>query len=118
MCIVCMTFFEERSREDCENGLDKLIETASDLYILKKQVAYLLAFTEYFVAKAKNVSYVRPVLNATFLDRALIKAIKFAQSRCFGAAVDLLSRKSPDDFETFLNRWARRADNSNERRRV
>ena len=30
----------------------------------------------------------------------------------------MLSRKSPHDFETFLNRWATRADNSNERRRV
>ena len=80
--------------------------------------AYLLAFTEYFVAKARKVSYKRPVFKAAFFDRALLKAVKFAQSRCFGAAVYLLSRKSRDDFEAFLKRWAKKADSTDERRRV
>ena len=75
---MCMTFLEEMSREDCENGLDKLIEDASNLYILKKRFAYLLAFTGYFVAKARKVSYKRTVFNAAFLDPALLKAVKFA----------------------------------------
>ena len=52
--IVCMTFLEDKSREDCENGLDKLIDIASNLYIVKKRFAYLLAVTEYFVAKTKK----------------------------------------------------------------
>ena len=60
----------------------------------------------------------RPVFNAAFLDRALVKAVKFAQPRCFRAAVDLLSRKSPDDSEAFLKRWATKANSSDERRRV
>ena len=44
--------------------------------------------------------------------------MKYVQSRCFGAAIDLLSRKSPDDFESFLKRWTNNANNSDERHRV
>ena len=98
--VVCMTLPEEKSRENCENGLIKIIESANNLYTLKKRFAYLLAFTEYLVAKSRKALFVRPVLNATNLDRALVKAVKYFQSRYFGAAINFLSRKSPDDFES------------------
>ena len=115
---VCMTLLKEKSRENCENGLVKIIESVNNLYTLKKRFAYLLAFIEYLVAKSRKALFVRPALDAAYLDRALVKAVKYVQSRCFGAAIDLLSRKSPDDFESFLKRWTNNANNSDERHRV
>ena len=44
--------------------------------------------------------------------------MKYVQSRCFGAAINLLGLKSPDDFESFLKRWTNNANNSDERHRV
>ena len=44
--------------------------------------------------------------------------MKYVQSRCFGAAINLLNRKSPDDFESFFKRWTNNANNSDERHRV
>ena len=113
-----MTLLEEKSRENCENGLVEVIESANNLYTLKKRFAYLLAFTEYLVAKSRKALFVRPVLNATYLVRALVKAVEYVQSRCFGAAINLFSRKSPNDFESFLKRWTNNANNLGERHRV
>ena len=41
--VVCMALLEKKSREESENGLDQIIITASDLYTLKKRLAYLVA---------------------------------------------------------------------------
>ena len=113
-----MTLLKEKSRENCEKGLVKIIESVNNLYTLKNRFAYLLAFIKYLVAKSRKTLFVRPALDATHLDRALVKAVKYVQSRCFGAAIDLLSRESPDDFESFLKRWTNNANNSDERHRV
>ena len=75
--VVCMTLLEEKSRENCENGLVKIIESANNLYALKKRFAYLLAFIEYLVAKSRKALFVRPALDATYMDRALVKAVEY-----------------------------------------
>ena len=52
---VCMSRLENESRESCDFGLDHIIESSSDLYVLKKQAAYLNAFVEYVVATVKGI---------------------------------------------------------------
>ena len=90
--------------EEGECGLDKLIATSRDLYTLKKRLAYLMAFAEFVVAKFKKINFQKPDLNATDLDHALVKTVKYVQGRCFGAAVDSLRRGSPDGFDAILRR--------------
>ena len=64
------------------------------LYDLKKRCAYLVAFTEFVVAKAKGNTFTKPILDATYLDNAFVKIVKYVQSRSFGAAVESLKKKS------------------------
>ena len=52
------------------------------------------------------------------MDCALIRVVKYVQSRCFGAAVNLLSRASPDDFESFISRMNENVNNPDNRRCV
>ena len=40
--------------DGAQDSLENLIKTTPNLYILKKRVAYLIAFKEYFVAKFKK----------------------------------------------------------------
>ena len=61
----------------------------------------LAAFSEFFVAKEKGVSFQKPVLNASYLDKAFGNIVKYVQSQQFGAAIELLSKESPDEFESF-----------------
>ena len=90
--VVCMALLEKKSREEGKNDLDQIIITASDLYTLKKRLAYLVAFAEYVTAKFRGTTFKKPDLNADFLDRALIKAVKYVQSQNFRAAIDVLSK--------------------------
>ena len=79
--IVCRTSVQPNGLADCSQyGLDKLIDSASSLYILKKRLAYLVAFTQFVVDKAKGIKFVKPDLNVTYLDLAFIKAVKYVQS--------------------------------------
>ena len=49
------------SEESC---IDRMIEAASSLYVLKKRVAYLLAFFDYFKrCKVKKEKFVKPKLD-------------------------------------------------------
>ena len=82
-------------------ALDRLIE-ASSLYALKKRCAYLAAFSEFVVAKAKGVAFQKPALNASYLDKAFVNIVKYVQFQWFGAAIKLLSEESPDEFESIL----------------
>ena len=56
-------------------SLDCLIDTARDLYTLKKRVAYIMAFKEFVIAKAKKKAFYPPQLDATYLDEALFQII-------------------------------------------
>ena len=97
--IVCWTSVQPNGLIECSQyGLDRLIDSAGSLYILKKRLAYLVAFTEFVVDKAKGIKFIKPDLNVTYLDLAFIKTVKYVQSRSFGAAIHVLSVGSPDDF--------------------
>ena len=115
--VVCMALLEKKSREESENSLDQIISTASDLYTLKKRLAYLVAFAEYVTAKFRGTTFKKPELNADFLDRAHIKAVKYVQSQNFGAAIDV-SKGSPDNLETFLKRRVNDVNSPDEKRQV
>ena len=52
-------------------ALDKLIEASPNLHTLKKRCAYLFAFVQFVIAKAKKVAAKKPVLDATYLDTVL-----------------------------------------------
>ena len=51
-------------------------------------------------------------LNAQYLDSAYLKAVKYVQQRCFGAAIDSLRRGSPDDFDAILKRLKEKSNNN------
>ena len=56
-------------------ALDKLIKASPSLYTLKKRLAYLAAFSELVVAKAKGVAFQKPILNACYLDKAFVNIV-------------------------------------------
>ena len=47
---------------------DELITRAPSLYILSKRVAYLTAFVEFLRCRAKKCPFIKPVLNAAYLE--------------------------------------------------
>ena len=57
--------------------LDRLIEISPDLYLLKNCPAYLVAFKQFLTAKAKNKSFVKPILNAHTLDEAFTDIVNY-----------------------------------------
>ena len=115
---VCMSRLENESRESCDFGLDQIIESISDLYVLKKRAAYLNAFVEYVFVTIKGRKFFKPVLNVAYLDLAFLKVVKYVQSRNFWAAIKLLSGGSPDKFKSFVSRWSKNATDPDEKRRV
>ena len=86
------------------------------LYTLKKRCAYLAAFLEFVVAKAKGVAFQKPVLNASYLDKAFVNIVKYVQFQRFGAAIKLLSTKSPDEFESIKRLGSKTNDPESKRR--
>ena len=60
----------------------------------------------------------KPKLDATYLDKALIKIVKYVQSQCFGAAVELYSKKTPDAFESIVKRLNSKAKDAESSRRI
>ena len=88
-------------------SLDQLIEISPDFYVLKKRAAYLVAFKQFLVAKAKNKFFVKPNLNALILYKAFMDVVNYVQYNRFGAAVDLIKKDSPDAFDAI---WKRLSD--------
>ena len=85
-------------------ALEKLSEVLPDLYTLKKRLCYLICFEQYVVAQARGLTFKKPMLNTDMLEDALTDTIKYVQSRCFGAAVQMLKRDSADAFDAILKR--------------
>ena len=79
--------------------LDRIIESAPDLYTLKKRVAYLIAFKQYIVAKSQKCNLCKPKLDADYLDNAFMEVVKFVQKTHFGTAIKLLQEKSSDAYD-------------------
>ena len=59
--------------------LDRLIEISPDLYVLKKRATYLAAFRRFLAAKAKNISFVKPILNTHTLDKVFMDVVNYVQ---------------------------------------
>ena len=80
-----------QTADDCaQDSLENITETAPILYTSKKRVGYLIAFKEYFVAKfKKRTEFKIPILNASYLDRALMEAVRYVQFLSFGATIRL-----------------------------
>ena len=100
------------------SSLDKLIDASPSLHALKKRCAYLIAFTEYVEAIVKGSTFKKPTLGATYLDYAFKKIVKYVQFRCFGAAVKLLSKESPDEFDSIIKRLYSNAKDPDSSRRL
>ena len=71
-----MALCDENTPLAIDDKILKLMQTSCDLYTLKKQIACLLAFVDFSQAKAKRQTFRKPDLNASFLDRAFLQAIK------------------------------------------
>ena len=96
------------------NCLDKLISTSPDLYTLKKRVAYIRAFMQYFIAKMRKTLFVKPTLDANFLDKALLDLIFYVRRNRFGAAVELLKKETPDAFKAIVKKLLDKTTNTTE----
>ena len=109
-----------QTADDCaQDSLENLIKTAPNLYTLKKRVAYLIAFKEYFVAKfKKRAEFKKPILNALYLDRALMEAVRYVQFLSFGAAIRLLREDSPDNFDQMLKKLYSNANGADQMRKI
>ena len=104
--------------EDClDNPLEKLIETSPNLYALKKHFAYLLAFKEFIVAKSNKIKFEKPKLDAAYLNFALMNAVRFVQYQSFGAAISLLQKDTPDDYDQILKKLSQDVVNPNQMRK-
>ena len=99
-------------------ALDRLIKASPSLYTLRKRCAYLAAFSEFVVAKAKGVAFQKPVLNASYLDKVFLNIVKYVQSQRFGAAIELLSKESPDEFESIFKRLGNKTNNPDSKCRL
>ena len=105
--------------EDCsDDPLEKLIETSPNLYALKKRFAYLLAFKEFIAAKSKKIKFQKPKLDAAYLNFAFMSAVRFVQYQSFGAAISLLQKGTPDDYDQILKKLSRDVMNPNQMRKL
>ena len=68
--------------------------------------------------KAKGVAFQKLVLNAGYLDKAFVDIVKYVQSKQFGAAIELLSKESPDEFESILKCLGSKTNDPDSKRRL
>ena len=88
--VVRMALCDENTTVEIDDKILKLMQTSFDLNTVTKRIAYLLAFVDFLKAKTKRQTFKKPELNAAFLDRAFLQAIKYVQRQCFGPALELL----------------------------
>ena len=109
----------ESVQNECCDSFDRLFAASCDPYTLKRRVAYLAAFVKYFVAvKVKKAPFQKPVLNATFLDLAFMKIVRYVQLVCFGTAIEPFSRGTPDNYEAILTSLNNNSKTSEASRRI
>ena len=86
-----------------------MIEDAHSLYVLKKRVAYLLVFIEYFKrCKVIKKEFAKPKYDTAMLDRAMFAIVGYAQHRHYSQALSILQTKSPEDLSLAIDRYSRR----------
>ena len=69
--------------------MDRIIDSAPDLYTLKKRVAYLIALKQYIVAKLQKRNLCEPKIYADYFDNVLMNVVKFVWRTHFEAAIKL-----------------------------
>ena len=91
-----------------ESCIDRMIEAAPSLYKLKKLVAHLLEFVEYFKRyKVKKEKFVKPKFDTTKLDEAMYAIVGYVQHRLYRQALSILQSKSPEDLLHAIDRCSR-----------
>ena len=109
---------DDLSSKGC-TGLDNIINAAPSLYVLKKRLAYLSLFKQWYViTKHKKLTFSKPTIDANVLDCALSDAVRYVQSRRFGAAVKMLKRDSSDAFDSILKKLNDKAVNAVDMRQI
>ena len=94
------------SKESC---IDRMMEAAPSLYVLKKRVAYLLAFVEYFKrCKVKKEKFVKPKFDTAKLDETMFGIVGYVQHRHYSQALSILQIKTPEDLLHAIDRCSRR----------
>ena len=114
----CKLLLNSEPSASTDITLQNLIETAPNLYTLSKRAAYLVAFKQFILAKARKAAFCRPKLDAKYLDDSLFDVVKYVQSNYFGAAVNCLKNNSPDEFDSFLKRMSKKAVDVDNLRRI
>ena len=70
------------------DGIDKLIESAPNLYTLQKRVAYLIAFVDWFqCCKVRKNDFIKRVLNASYLEEVQLIIVKLVQNKVYGNVI-------------------------------
>ena len=90
------------SHSDSENILTHLIYTSTNLYTLKKRASYLIAFIDYIKQKSQGKEFIKPCINAHYLEHAMNKIVHYVQQSSFGSVIEKLKQSSPDCFEQIL----------------
>ena len=93
-----------------------VIQTAPNLYTLKKRLGYLAAFVEFVIAKARKQEFHKPRLNAIYLEKALHSAVLYVQRECFCTVSDSLREGSPDSLEDAIKRLNAKTSSNSQRR--
>ena len=85
------------------DGIDELIESALNLYTLQKKVAYLIAFVDWFqCSKVRKNDFINPVLNAAYLEKALLIIVKLVQNKVYGDGICSMQEKSADALDEVI----------------
>ena len=117
--VLSVTEFDNELFNHEPKGLDQLVQRSPDLYTLRKHVAYLTAFKNYFISvKVNKQRFEKPVLNASYLKNAFVSLVRYVQGSCFGLAVEFLKANSPDEFDTLLKKLDAKATNVKEMHRL
>ena len=70
---LCVT--DDLSSEEC-TGLDNLINAAPSLYVLKKRLACLSLFKQWYI-RHKMLTFCKPTIDTNILDCPLIDAVRY-----------------------------------------
>ena len=90
-----------------KSGINRMMEAT--LYVLKKQVVYLLAFVEYLkCCKVKKEEFANSNFDTAKLDQAMLAFFGFVQQRHYCQALSILLSKSPEDLSHTID-WCSRS---------
>ena len=95
-----------------------VIQTAPNLYTLKKRLGYLAAFVEFLIAKARKSEFHKPCLNAIYLEKELHSTVLYVQREYFSTVSDSLQKGSPGSLEDAIKRPSAKTSSNSERRHL